>query len=233
MDKCPFCNVDMVEHEEKIVKEIGEDLSKSYNNQLTCFIPHISKFCPKCGLPEFLDNQLEFVVSKKDDFYDIINQEIDVVDVDRLARQAECRAYAFELADDIPMASVQYKAVLDIIEVELDKFESKCLKNVQNGSVVEKVLLDDNLEQYTNAKVYCDTMRELVVNTSSKSFEKLGYLGILIYLDTITQMHNFAMADKMFALLNDKTTIIPDALKKAKEQLENRYIRIRKNNLKK
>ena len=233
MTKCPFCNVELVENDEEVVKVMGERLSTMYNNKLICYIPHVTKFCPKCFFPEVDDKVLNFVLDKKDSFTDILSQEIDCVDKDMLARQAECRAYAYELADDISMASIHYKAALDIMESNLDAFEKEHLQDLKTGEVDGKVLLDEDLEQYSNAKVYCDTMRELVVNTSSKSFEKLGYLGILIYLDTITQTKNFVVADKMFALLNDPTTKIPDVLKDAKEQLEDRYIKIRKQNLKK
>ena len=231
MSKCIFCNKDLVEFDNDVLKDLGEKLSTNYNNELICYIPHVSKYCPYCGTPEILEDQKQKVLEKKQDFFDIINQEIDAVDAHAMAKQAECRGYACELNDDIAGATINYKACLDIMEMRLKYFEEKNIKQLQDSQ--DQVLLDQDLQEYADAKVYCDTMRELVVNTSSKSFEKLGYLGILIYLDTITTTKNFVVADKMFALLNDSTTKIPEVLLKAKNQIEDRYIKVRKQNLKK
>lgn len=231
MQKCPFCDKELIEYDKDVVQELGDKLSKSYNNQLICFFPHISSYCPNCAMPEIKEEQINKVLPKKDDFMDIINQEIDDVDSHCLARQAECRAYASELNDDIVGATLNYKACLDIMEKRLRDYEDKHVREFKSSN--DKVLLDEDLQQYADAKIYCDTMRELVISTSAKSFEKLGYLGILIYLDTITTTKNFAVADKVFALLNDSTTKVPDILHQAKEQIENRYIKIRKESIRK
>lgn len=231
MQKCPFCNKNLIDYDKEVLKKLGDNLSKSYNNQLICFFPHVSKYCSNCGMPEINDEYIEKVLPKKQDFLDIINQEIDGIDAHSFARQAECRAYACELNDDNAGATLNYKACLDIMEMQLSNYEEKNLKDLNSDG--DKVLLDEDLQQYADAKIYCDTMRELVVSTSAKSFEKLGYLGVLIYLDTITTIKNFTVADKMFALINDKTTKIPEVLQKAKDQIEDRYIKIRKESIKK
>ena len=232
MAKCPFCGLQLITHKNEDVQKIGELLSQSYNNELICFYPHIHAFCPNCFIPEIKPEQISQVLLKQSDFNDILSQELDSVDELRMARQAECMGYACELVEDVSGATLNYKSALDIIEARILDFEKKNLRNVHSKQGDVKVLVEQDLNEYADAKVYCDTLRELVATTSAKSFEKLGYLGILIHLDTIVELKDFMLADKMFALLNDQTTKIPEVLVKAKNQLEDRYIKIRKQSLK-
>ena len=232
MKNCPFCKKEFYMPEKKEVEVLGELLSKNDNNELSLIYPHVFNYCPQCGMidGDFNSEQISIIEENADSLSEILEQELDLIDENKFARVAECRGYVCELLDDVAGATLAYKAGLDIIESQIRNFEEKHLKHVQNHDEETGVLVDADLDQYANAKIYCDTLRRLVASTSAKSFEKLGYLGILIHLDTIIKFQDFRVPDQMFALLNDKTTIIPEVLKSAKNQIEDNYLKIRKRN---
>lgn len=230
MNKCPICENGFTSQNEESVQKLGNMLSRKDNNQLSLIYPHIFKYCPNCGMVDIEINEKEFfkIKENQESLRDIINQNLDLVDENKFARVAECRGYVCELLDDIAGATLAYKAGLDIIESQIKEFEETHLKQVQNKVEMVDVLLEADLEEYADAKIYCDTLRQLVASTSAKSFEKLGYLGILIHLDTIIHFKEFSIPDQMFALLNHESTKIPESLVSAKNQIEDNYLKIRK-----
>ena len=230
MKKCPICQNEFFTPSDESVEKLGNLLSKKENNELSLIYPHIFKYCPKCGMVDIdlKDEDLNIIKENQDNLQEILNQSLDLVDENKFARVAECKGYIHELLDDVAGATLAYKAGLDIIESQVQEFENEHLKQVQNSEEMVDVLLEADLEEYTDAKIYCDTLRQLVASTSAKSFERLGYLGILIHLDTIIHFKDFSIPDQMFALLNDKTTKIPNSLQSAKNQIEDNYLKIRR-----
>lgn len=236
MIRCPFCNQDFSLPAKKEVKVLGEALALSANNELTKLYPHVFRYCKTCGMVDIDidDSKLQIIKQKLSDFKDIMSQKYDKIDPEKFTCIAECRAYAYELAGDTIGATLSYKACLDIAVALFDKFKEEHLKDVlKSDNEVHNVLTGCSLEEFDDFKIYIDTIKELVINVSGQSFEQLKYLGILIYLDTIVDAQMYLKADKMFALLNDKTTKIPEQLLKAKNQLEDRYIDIRKKEIRK
>ena len=230
MNKCPFCNIEYTQIDNEKVMELGKLLSKKDNSELVKIYPHVFMQCPKCFMidGEYRSEDLAIIKTKLKDLKEIMSQDFGKIDQENFAKVAECKGYICETIGDIIGATLGYKACLDIIEVEIQDFEAKYLKNVETKEESAKVLVDEDLELYENALFYRDSMRKLVASTASKSFEKLGYLGILIHLDTIINFDDFLLPDKIFALLNDKTTKLPDSLIKAKEQIEDKYLIKRK-----
>ncbi len=254
--KCVICGKEYVLNEEKEIVNLGNSLSVLYNNKLSICYPHVFYHCPNCAMVDvpIKDDMVSLIKLKKADLEQIMEQELNFIDIHGFARRAECRGYICELIGDVSGATLAYKACLDIMEARLKEFENKYIKHVEtkkhgadvlafpafeDEGEIDQNLFDDDVdidnvaEQYSYAKAYVQTMQELVSSVSAKSFEVLGYLGVLIHLDTIVNLDNFSTADKMFALLNDKSTVIPNSLIDAKEQIEDRYIVKRKKALSK
>ena len=231
MTSCPFCGKNFESFKDEDVKKIAMLLSKKYNSKLCIFYPHIFKFCANCGMVDCNVSSAKDLERIKDvllDCNEILHQKLDSVDPLKFARIAECRGFICETLGDIAGATLSYKSALDIIECEINDFEEKNIKLISNGKNLDSVLVDVDMEEFEDAKIYAKSLRDLVASTSGKSFDKLGYLGILIYLDTIIEYSDFVKPAQMFALLNDPTTHFPKELLEAKEQLENRFIKFRK-----